>query len=210
VAADHRVVLADDETVRIVSPTLPGHVRVASLSGRPQLDDGAKCAATHAWRNNQLMKIIPDSGYLPPRVGGASSGTRPARHDQAAHPDCLVHPVAGVVAVGPVDAGARRYVVIGLPTPGSPVATVPESGAAWPLSASWPQGRCRCAAAASGRGAAGAGRGGGDRTGRGGAPVRPVGAPLCSLTGLGVALTAIPWSRWQLAVPLLDRRPAGI
>ena len=62
------------------------------------------------------MKIIPDSGCLPPRVGGASSGTRPARHDQAAHPDCLVHPVAGVVAVGlPVDAGgARRYVVIGL------------------------------------------------------------------------------------------------
>ena|SRR6266487_957592 len=57
------------------------------------------------------MKIIPDSGCLPPRVGGASSGTKPARHDQAAHPDCLVHPVA----VGlPVDTGgARRYVVIG-------------------------------------------------------------------------------------------------
>ncbi len=62
------------------------------------------------------MKVIPDSGCLPPRVGCASSGTRQARHDQAAHPDCLVHPVAGVVAVGlPVDAGgARRYVVIGL------------------------------------------------------------------------------------------------
>jgi hypothetical protein len=116
VAADHRVVLADDETVRIVSPALPGHVPVASPSGRPQLDDGAKCAVTHARCNNQLMKIIPDSGCLPPRVGCASSGTRLARHDQAAHPDCLVHPVAGVVAVGlPVDAGgARRYVVIGL------------------------------------------------------------------------------------------------
>jgi hypothetical protein len=113
VAANHRVVLADDETVRIVSPALPGHVRVASPSGRPQLDDGAKRAAAHARRNNQLMKIIPDSGCLPPRVGGASSGTRPARHGQAAHPDRLVHPVAGVAAVGPVDAGgARRYVVI--------------------------------------------------------------------------------------------------
>ena len=36
----------DDEAVRIVSPALPGHLRVASPSGRPQLDDGAKCAAT--------------------------------------------------------------------------------------------------------------------------------------------------------------------
>jgi hypothetical protein len=62
------------------------------------------------------MKIIPDSGRLPARIGCASSGTRPARHDQAAHPDCLANPVAGVVAVGPpADAGgARRYVVIGL------------------------------------------------------------------------------------------------
>ena len=42
VAAGHRIVLADDEAVGIVSPALPGHVRVASPSGRPQLDDGAK------------------------------------------------------------------------------------------------------------------------------------------------------------------------
>jgi len=34
--------------------------------------------------------------------------------------------------------------------------------------------------------------------------------PYALLRALGVALTAIPWSRWQLAVPLLDRRPAGI
>jgi hypothetical protein len=68
----------------------------------------------------------------------------------------------------------------------------------------------RRAAAAGRRRAAAAGRGGGDRAGRGGAPVWPVGASLCSLRALGVALTAIPWSRWQLAVPLLDRRPAGI
>jgi hypothetical protein len=157
------------------------------------------------------MKIIPDSGCRPPRVGGASSGTRPARHDQAAHPDCLVHPVAGVVAVGLVDAGgARRYVVIGLPTPGAPVATVPESGPGWPLSASWPQGRWQVRCCCEWRWRCRCWPRGGDRTGRGGAPVRPVGAPLCSLTGLGVALTAIPWSRWQLAVPLLDRRPAGI
>jgi len=60
VAADHRVVLADDEAVRIVSPALPGYVCVASPSGRPQLDDGAKCAATHALHNNLIMKIIPD------------------------------------------------------------------------------------------------------------------------------------------------------
>ena len=60
-AADHRVVLTDDEAVRIVSPALPGHVRVASPSGRPELDDGTKCAATHAACNNLLMKIIPDS-----------------------------------------------------------------------------------------------------------------------------------------------------
>src|SRR5690242_11922941 len=50
----------DDETVRIVSPALPGHVRVASPSGRPQLDDGAKCAVTHAVDNKLRMKIIPD------------------------------------------------------------------------------------------------------------------------------------------------------
>src|SRR5215468_7504515 len=59
VAADHRVVLADHEAVGIVSTALPGHVRVASPGGRPQLDDGAKCAATHAPLNNLLMKIIP-------------------------------------------------------------------------------------------------------------------------------------------------------
>jgi hypothetical protein len=74
VAADHWVVLADDETVRIVSPALPGHIGVASPSGRPQLDDGAKCAATHARHNNALMKIIPDSGCLPARAGGALIG----------------------------------------------------------------------------------------------------------------------------------------
>jgi len=33
--------------------------------------------------------------------------------------------------------------------------------------------------------------------------------PYALLPALGVALTAIPWSRWQLAVPLLGRRPAG-
>jgi hypothetical protein len=92
VAADHRVVLADDEAVRIVSPALPGHVRVASPSGRPQLHDRAKCAAPHAPRNNLLMKIIPDSGCLPARAGGASSGTRPARHDRRPSRDCWVHP----------------------------------------------------------------------------------------------------------------------
>ena len=75
VAAGHRVVLADDEAVGVVSPALPGHVRVASPSGRPQLDDGAKCAATHA-RGNLLMRIIPGSRCLPSRDGGASSGWR--------------------------------------------------------------------------------------------------------------------------------------
>jgi hypothetical protein len=210
VAADHRVVLADDETVRIVSPTLPGHVRVASPSGRPQLDDGAKCAATHAWRNNPLMKIIPDSGYLPPRGGGASSGTRPARHDQAAHPDCLGAPGSGG---GGSRAGRRwwRSAVCGdrvadswgagghSPRVGHRLAGVGlMAQGRWQVRCCEWRWRCRCWPR------------GGDRTGRGGAPVRPVGAPLCSLTGLGVALTAIPWSRWQLAVPLLDRRPAGI
>ena len=90
-AADHWVVLADDETVRIVSPALPGHVRVASPSGRPQLDDGAKCAVTHARYNNPLMKIIPDSGCLPV-PSAAPQVARDPHHDQAAHPGCLVHP----------------------------------------------------------------------------------------------------------------------
>ena len=70
-AADHRVVLAYDKTVRIVSPALPGHVRVASPSGRPQLDDGANCAATHALGNNLIMKIIPDSWVAFRRASGA-------------------------------------------------------------------------------------------------------------------------------------------
>src|SRR5215468_9291494 len=79
VAADHWVVLADDKAVRIVSPALPGHVRVASPSGRPQLDDGTKCAATHAPRNNVLMKIIPGSqAYLgqPAQPPGDEWGNR--------------------------------------------------------------------------------------------------------------------------------------
>jgi len=53
---------ADDEAVGIVSAALPGHVCVASPSGRPELDDGAKCAATHVFYSNLVMKIIPDSG----------------------------------------------------------------------------------------------------------------------------------------------------
>src|ERR1700740_647812 len=57
--ADHRVVLADDKAVRVVPPALAGHVRVASPSGRPELDDGAKCAVAHGSVNHLLMKIIP-------------------------------------------------------------------------------------------------------------------------------------------------------
>jgi hypothetical protein len=67
-----------------------------------------------------------------------------------------------------------------------------------------------CAAAVSGRGAAGAGRDGGDRTGRD-APVWPVGAPLCSLTGLGAALTATrghdgswPYRSWTAGLPAYE------
>ena len=82
-AADHRVVLADDETVRIVSPALPGHVRVASPSGRPQLDDGAKCAVTHAFCNNLIMKIIPDSriGEFEPILDQVRRGGRTAVYE---------------------------------------------------------------------------------------------------------------------------------
>ena len=78
VTADHRVVLADDEPVGIVSPALPGHVGVASPGGRPELDDGAKCAATHDQHNNPLMKIIPVSVWAGPRghQGFAEAGSR--------------------------------------------------------------------------------------------------------------------------------------
>ncbi len=72
-AADHRVVLADDEAVRIVSPALPGHVRVASPSGRPQLYDRTKCAVAHASRNNLVMKIIPGSQAPFRHVPGANT-----------------------------------------------------------------------------------------------------------------------------------------
>src|SRR5207247_4106799 len=66
-------------------------VRVASTSGRPQLDDEARCAATPTPHNSLLMKIIPDSGAFwhasaaPPSAETGSSWP-------VAHPDCLMHP----------------------------------------------------------------------------------------------------------------------
>src|SRR5580700_4478730 len=71
-AADHGVVLAHDESVGIVPAALPGHVRVAGPSGRPELDDWAKCAATHGPYNHPLMKIIPDNAMLRQRVPAAT------------------------------------------------------------------------------------------------------------------------------------------
>jgi hypothetical protein len=127
-------------------------------------------------------------------------------------PDCLVHPVAGVVAVGlPVDAGgARRYVVIGVAGRQAGAAErdrAPPGGSrchhnhAHPeldwvgcrlLARRWPQPRVGRRLAAVGLMAAGALAGALLLRVDVGLRFGPVGTSLCSLTGLGCRLDGNP------------------